>query len=104
MHNQNLLQLAALRRARTGRCSSWDVSGRNGDARVFMDGKPVAATAGTMKPAPFIRTQAPVKLVKGEHEIVVALDRDGGEGWGIFVSFAPVAGKVKTGRKPVFPS
>jgi hypothetical protein len=78
--------------------------GHDGGARVFVDGKPVAATAGTMKPAPFIRTQAPVKLVKGEHEIVVALDRDGGEGWGIFVSFAPVAGKVKTGRKPVFPS
>jgi hypothetical protein len=78
--------------------------GHDGGARVFVDGQPVAATAETMKPAPFIRTQAPVKLAKGKHEIVVALNRARGEGWGIFVSFAPVAGKAKGGRKPIFPS
>jgi hypothetical protein len=32
MLNQNLSQLATLRRGRTGRFSSWDTSGRNGDA------------------------------------------------------------------------
>lgn len=61
-------------------------------------------TADTVNPAPYIRTEAPIKLAKGEHEIVVALDRAGGKGWGIFVSFAPAAGKAKAGRKPVFPS
>jgi len=35
MHNQNLLQLATLGHGRTGRCSSWDVSGRNGDRWVI---------------------------------------------------------------------
>jgi hypothetical protein len=61
-------------------------------------------TADTVNPAPYIRTEAPIKLAKGEHEIVVALDRAGGKGWGIFASFAPAAGKAKAGRKPVFPS
>jgi len=32
MTHHSLIQLAALRRARTGRCSSWDTTGRNGDA------------------------------------------------------------------------
>jgi hypothetical protein len=68
--------------------------GHDGGARIFVDGIPVAATAGVMNPAPVIRTEAPVKLTKGTHEIVVALDRAGGNGWGIFVSFAAVAGKT----------
>ena len=66
--------------------------GHDGGARVFVDGKPVAAAGGTVNPAPFLRTRAPVKLAKGEHEVVVALDRAGGNGWGIFVSFMPAGG------------
>jgi hypothetical protein len=86
------------RTVKVARTGEWILHvGHDGGARVFVDGEPMAATAGTCKPAPFIRTQAPVKLAKGEHEIVVALDRDGGEGWGVFVSFAPAT-------KTVFPS
>jgi len=93
------------RTVKVARAGEWILHiGHDGGARVFVDGKPVAATAGTMKPAPFIRTEAPVKLAAGEHEIVVALDRAGGKGWGIFASFAPSANKAKAGRKPVFPS
>jgi len=91
------------RTVEVSRAGEWILHvGHDGGVRVFVDGKPVAATAWTCKPAPFLRTQAPVKLSKGTHEIVVALDRDGGEGWGVFVSFAPTAGK-KAGKTPVFP-
>lgn len=60
--------------------------GHDGGARVFVNGKPVAATLGTINPAPATRTTARVKLRRGEHEIVVALDRADGNGWGIFAS------------------
>ena len=33
----------------------------------------------------------------------VAADPANGKGWGIFVSFAPAAGKAKAGAKPAFP-
>ncbi len=93
------------RKVKVSRAGEWVLHvGHDGGARVFVDGKQVAATAGAMNPAPYIRTEAPVKLAKGEHEIVVALDRVGGKGWGIFVSFAPAAGKAKADRKPIFPS
>jgi len=71
--------------------------GHDGGARAFVDGQPVAATAGTLNPAPFQRTRAPVTWAAGEHEIVVALDRDGGRGWGIHVSFEHPE------HKPVYP-
>lgn len=61
--------------------------GHDGGVRVFVDGQPVAATAGTLNPAPFQRTRAMLQWGTGEHEIVVALDRAGGRGWGIYVSF-----------------
>ncbi|MEI6972836.1 MAG: DUF2961 domain-containing protein, partial [bacterium] len=73
--------------------------GHDGGARVFVDGLPVAANAGAVNPAPRKRTKAPVKLDIGEHEIVVALNRDGGKGWGMFVSFAHAA----SGPKKPFP-
>lgn len=60
--------------------------GHDGGARVFVDGNPVAATAGTINPAPIKRTQAQLDLAVGKHEICVALDRANGNGWGIFVS------------------
>ena len=92
------------RKVKVSRAGEWVLHvGHDGGARVFVDGKPVAATAGSMNPAPYLRTAAPAKLAKGEHEIVVALDRAGGKGWGIFVSFAPAASKAKAGRKPIFP-
>jgi hypothetical protein len=61
--------------------------GHDGGARIFVDGRPVAANAEVMNPAPFLRTQAPLTLTAGEHELVIALDRALGHGWGIFVSF-----------------
>ena len=67
-------------------------------SRTGADGKPVAASGGTVNPAPFLRTQAPVKLTRGTREIVVALDCAGGTGWGLFVSFMPAADSAKAGK------
>lgn len=60
--------------------------GHDGGVRIFIDENPVAATAGTINPAPVKRTPVQLDLAAGEHEICVALDRANGNGWGIFVS------------------
>lgn len=65
--------------------------GHDGGVRIFVDGKVVAATTGTVKPAPPTRTPAVIDLKAGEHEICVALDRAGGEGWGFFASLSKPA-------------
>jgi hypothetical protein len=83
---QGLVYLAC--KVRVAKKGEWILHvGHDGGARVFVDGKPVAATGGTINPAPLTRTQARLALNAGEHEISVAFDRDGGLGWGLFVSF-----------------
>jgi predicted protein tyrosine phosphatase len=77
--------------------------GHDGGARLFVDGRPLAATAGTVNPAPFRRTQALVDLPAGEHEISIAIDRAGGRGWGIYLSFELPAELRVPGRSPVYP-
>jgi hypothetical protein len=77
--------------------------GHDGGARVFLDGEPVGGEAGEVNPAPPIRTSVPVKLAAGEHEIVVAFDRAGGKGWGIFVSFEIPENSGFPTRKLTFP-
>ncbi len=78
--------------------------GHDGGVRVFIDGQPVAANPGLENPAPYRRTQARVAMRRGEHGIVIALDRSGGRGWGVFVSFQDpddVAGQVRPFPTPV---
>ena len=65
--------------------------GHDGGVRIFVDGAPVACTPSTTKPAPVTRTQVKLNLSAGKHEICVALNRDNGLGWGIFVSLQPVS-------------
>ncbi len=77
--------------------------GHDGGVRVFVDGQPVAAEAGTVNPAPFLRTEARIDWTAGEHEIVVALDRAGGLGWGIYVNFEPSESMQAVDRTTVFP-
>jgi uncharacterized protein (DUF608 family) len=60
--------------------------GHDGGARLFVDGKAMAATGGTINPAPPKRTRATLDFAAGEHEICVALDRANGCGYGIYVS------------------
>ncbi len=71
--------------------------GHDGGARIFIDGRPVAAAAGSINPATSTRTQVPVKLKRGEHEICVALDRDNGKGCGICVSLQKPAATCGSG-------
>jgi uncharacterized protein (DUF608 family) len=71
--------------------------GHDGGARIFVDGQPVATAPGTINPATGKRTQAPVQLKGGEHEICVAFDRDHGKGWGICVSLQKPAAACGSG-------
>ena len=66
--------------------------GHDGGVRIFVDGAAVACTPGTTKPAPATRTQVAIDLSAGEHELCVALNRDNGLGWGMFVSLQPACG------------
>jgi len=77
--------------------------GHDGGARVFVDGQPVACATGTVNPAPYLRTQARVHLTEGDHELVMALDRDGGRGWGIFACFTPTEAMQMPGRAVLYP-
>jgi hypothetical protein len=52
-----------------------------------------------INPSPVFRSKAKVRLEKGDHEIVIALDTDGGKGWGFCSFFESL---TKTGRH-VFP-
>ena len=77
--------------------------GHDGGARVFVDGQPVAAAPGTCNPAPRDRTQVRVVLAAGEHELGIALDRDNGRGWGMFVCFEIPSNRLIHSQQPVFP-
>jgi len=77
--------------------------GHDGGARIFVDRRPVACDVSAVNPAPYLRSQARVEWASGEHEIVVALDRAGGRGWGIHVCFEPTEAMQVLGRTCVFP-
>ncbi len=93
------------RRVRAARDGEWTLHiGHDGGARVFVDGRPVAATPGTVNPAPLARTAARVALAAGEHEISIALDRADGRGWGLFACFEVPAERLLPGTEPEFPA
>ncbi len=92
------------RKVKVAEAGEWVLHvGHDGGARVFVDGKPVVATAGTVKPATHTRTHVRLALAAGEHEIVVAFDRDNGGGWGIIVSFEIPHGCDYSKRAAQFP-
>jgi hypothetical protein len=73
----------------------------DGGARVFVDGKAVYTDPVRVNPAADRCARIPLHLSKGSHEIVVALDTDNGNGWGLFCRFE-VPEKARAG-KPLFP-
>lgn len=77
--------------------------GHDGGARVFVDGNPVGGEAGEVNPTPCTRTRVRVALAAGEHEIVVAFDRAGGLGWGIYVTFEIPEGCGSPDEEAEFP-
>jgi hypothetical protein len=83
---------------------AWTIHlGHDGPARVFVDGKAALTEPKRLNPARQTRSQATVKLSRGTHEIIVALDTDGGLGWGIYLSFEVPPGSRKKGLTPQFP-
>jgi len=77
--------------------------GHDGGARIFVDGQSVATATGLVNPAPYQRTMVRVAWKPGEHEIVIALDRVGGLGWGFHLSFEPDESMQIPGQRVQFP-
>lgn len=77
--------------------------GHDGGARVFVDGRSVYQDGRRENPARSGRGRFDLALAKGEHEIVIALDTDHGNGWGIFLQFEVARQARQGGRKPDFP-
>jgi hypothetical protein len=87
-------------RVRVKKAGEWNLHvGHDGGIRAFVDGRDVLTVPERINPSPVFRSKAKVRLEKGDHEIVIALDTDGGKGWGICSFFESLA---KTGRH-VFP-
>jgi len=77
--------------------------GHDGGVRVFLDGRSLLCEPKRVNPSVPDRSRATVRLTKGTHEIVCALDTDKGAGWGIYFRFeVPKAARTK-GLKPEFP-
>ena len=76
--------------------------GHDGGAKVFIDGQKILCELKLINPAPYERSKVSVKLAKGEHEIVVALDTENGSGWGFYMSFELPKAK-RPGTKEGFP-
>ncbi len=90
-------------RVRVDRAGTWNLHvGHDGGVRAFLDGREVLCTEGTVNPAPTLRSQAPMDLHPGEHEIVIALDTDQGRGWGVFARLEIPPGHRK--GKAAFPA
>ncbi|MBI4027289.1 MAG: Gfo/Idh/MocA family oxidoreductase [Verrucomicrobia bacterium] len=77
--------------------------GHDGGCKVFVNGKAVFCNPQRMNPAEPDRSRVVLKLAKGVHEIVVALDTDHGLGWGIFFRFQIPREARPKGWKPLFP-
>jgi hypothetical protein len=77
--------------------------GHDGGVRVFIDGKAVLCQPRRENPAQPHRSKGNVMLAKGEHEIVIALDLDHGQGWGVYVCFEVPAKERKPRWKGRFP-
>lgn len=68
----------------------WQVNlGHDGGVRVFVDGRQVFAEPRLENPARPGRSRFTVRLGRGSHELVIALDTHGGAGWGVFCSVSP---------------
>lgn len=79
-------------RFRVRKSGAWQLClGHDGGCRVFIDGKPVLCQAKRVNPAEPDRSCLKLKLKKGAHTVVVALDLDRGLGWGIYFRWKKIA-------------
>ena len=87
---------------RTGR---WILHiGHDGPIRMFVDGVCVLTEPKRIEALPLKRSRVTQELSAGEHDIIAALDTDGGRARGFYFSFEiPEADRHAAG-KPVFPT
>jgi alpha-L-fucosidase len=91
-------------RFRTEKAGRWTMHvGHDGGVQVFVDGKRALCVPERVNPAIPGRSQVDVALSKGVHEIVIAFDTDGGQGWGVFFTWGIPKSARKTMTKPIFP-
>jgi hypothetical protein len=76
--------------------------GKTNGACLFVDGKRVIHRPARINPAYPDRSRARVRLARGKHDILVALDTDNGLGQGIFLRFLVPPG-VTRDKRSAFP-
>jgi alpha-L-fucosidase 2 len=86
----------------TGR---WRLSlGHDGGVRVFADGVSVLCAPETCNPAKPGRSTVELPLTAGMHEVVIAFDLAGGNGWGVFVEWQVPDGEQSDRVQRLYPS
>lgn len=81
--------------ARAGR---WEMRiGHDGGARIWVDGEVVLTEPKLANPAQRVRSKPVVELDAGEHEVVIAFDTGGGNGWGFFFGWGVPDGDMTEG-------
>jgi predicted dehydrogenase len=91
-------------RFKVAKSGTWTLLvGHDGGCQVFIDGKSVLCEPRRVNPASPDRSQATVRLSRGTHEIVCALDTDNGKGWGLFFRFEVPKSARQSGVTPQFP-
>ncbi|MDD5708401.1 MAG: hypothetical protein PHR35_20975, partial [Kiritimatiellae bacterium] len=87
------------------RSGEWIIRlGHDGGVKMFVDGACVLHQPFRSNPATPDRLLTAVRLTRGTHEIVIALDTDHGLGQGIFLRFACSAAARRGTRRSAFPS
>lgn len=82
-------------RLRVAEAGTWVFSiGHDGGMRLFIDGQPVAGEGRAEHPHRPCRTDVPVSLTPGDHEVMFAFDLNGGAAWGVSLAFKLPAGQV----------
>ncbi|MBI2438489.1 MAG: Gfo/Idh/MocA family oxidoreductase [Lentisphaerae bacterium] len=72
-------------RFKVSKSAPWTLClGHDGGCRVFVDGQPTICQPKRVNPAEPDRSCVKLNLKKGAHAVVVALDLDRGQGWGIY--------------------
>jgi len=61
--------------------------GHDGGIRVFVDGAPVFCEPALRTPCLPGRSMVTVSLARGTHDVIIAFDTCGGQGWGVFLQF-----------------
>lgn len=90
-------------RVEVDRAGEWIASlGHDGGASLFVDGKRVIHRPARVNPAYPDRSRARVRLARGKHDLLVALDTDNGLGQGIFLRFLVPPG-ITRDKRPAFP-